>query len=516
MKLVTASQMQALDSAAVEKYKIRSLDLMERAGKGTADAVLTRFPKKGPVIIFAGKGNNGGDGLVTARYLKNAGFNVSIYLLSPWTEFSPDARINWDRLAGLNVEICEIVSEHELKNDIKKFEKAVCIIDAIFGTGLSSEVKGKYKSVIEFINSLIKPVIAVDIPSGISADTGQPLGTAIRAKLTVTFGMAKVGCFTNIGAEYAQKVLVVDIGIPKELTERANTGYFLIMEDMFAPSFGKRVLDSHKGDFGHVLVIGGSSGKIGAGLLTAKAALRAGAGLVTYALPHTAYVKFDTKSPEIMYEGVADHGLGRFCKESLAPLKVLAQNKKVLAIGPGIGTEKDTTAVIIDFIKKDQLPSIIDADGLNCLAGDIGAISVRKNPVILTPHLGEMARLTGLPSKNIQADRIAAAKNFAKAHRVYLVLKGHRTIVASPEGNIFINPTGNPGMATAGTGDVLTGVIAGFIAQDIPVETAVIAGVYLHGLAGDLAAKDLGVRGLIASDVINCLPLAMKTVVSDQ
>ncbi len=512
MKLATAAQMQAVDRAAIEKYKIPSLDLMERAGAGVADLIKKKFPKKGLVAVIVGKGNNGGDGLVVARHLKEAGFDVDLYLTSPWTEFSADARINWDKLAGVIANVYEIATDADVRKLPKAFEKVTCIVDAIFGTGLVAEVRGKYHSIIEFINSHTKPVVSVDIPSGLSADTGQALGVAVRANWTVTFGMPKVGLVTNLGAEYSHEIEVVDIGIPKEVTDKADTGYYLISPDMFQGHFGKRVLDTSKGDNGRVLVIGGSAGKIGAGLLSSRAALRSGAGLVTYALPETAYTKFDTRAPEVMYEAVEDDQLGVLTKKSLPQLVALMKDKNVVALGPGLGTADGTKAAVTEIIKKAAAPIVIDADGLNCIADDLTILNGKKLPIVLTPHPGEMSRLTGANIKDIQNDRIKYAKELARARHVYVVLKGHRTVVATPEGAIYINPTGNPAMATAGTGDVLTGVIAGFIAQKIPVEAAVIAGVYIHGMAGDVAAEEVGERGVIASDLIGYIPKVIRLI----
>ncbi|MBI2092204.1 MAG: NAD(P)H-hydrate epimerase [Deltaproteobacteria bacterium] len=390
MKLVTSSLMLALDSAAI-RSGVPSIDLMERAGKGVAEAVKKRFSRKGLVSVVVGKGNNGGDGLVAARYLKESGFAVAVFLLAPWTEFKDDARTNWDRLAGKGIDVFEVISESDIKKYLKKFEESVCIVDAIFGTGLSNEVAGKYKTAIEFINKLVKPVVSVDIPSGLSSDTGRPLGSAIRARLTVTFGLPKVGLMTNTGSEYAHEIEVVDIGIPGELVKKTDTKHYLITPDMFADFFGPREKDVHKGSFGHVLIVGGSTGKIGAGLIASRAALRVGCGLVTYALPKTAYAKFDTHSPEVMYEAVEDGDKGFFGKSS----KVNLKDKSVVALGPGIGTEEATKSFVREIAKKSSAPLIIDADGLNCIADNIASISGRKNPVILTPHPGEMSRLAG-------------------------------------------------------------------------------------------------------------------------
>ncbi|PIR16235.1 MAG: bifunctional ADP-dependent NAD(P)H-hydrate dehydratase/NAD(P)H-hydrate epimerase [Deltaproteobacteria bacterium CG11_big_fil_rev_8_21_14_0_20_49_13] len=505
MKLVTSHQMQALDKAAIEKCNIASPGLMERAGKGASDIIIKRFPKKGTAGIVVGKGNNGGDGLVIARLLKEAGFNVNVYLTAPWSEFSPDARVNWEKLAGTGVVV---------KEEFRTLTNADLIIDAVFGTGLSNDVTGKYKAVIEAINAAKKPVVSIDIPSGLSADTGMPLGVAVKARLTVTFAMMKVGLVAGLSHEYTHEVEMVDIGIPKELTDDLKTGYYLITPDIFEGYFGKRLADSHKGDFGHVLVVGGASGKIGAGLLSGRAALRSGAGLVTYALPGAAYIKFDTRAPEVMCEGVEDKGRGIFIKDSLPQIRTLLGKADVMAIGPGIGIDKATVSAVLEIVKKSQVPVVIDADGLNAVASDLSVLSGRKNHLVLTPHPGEMIRLLGREPKISAQERIELARNFAKVHKVYLVLKGHRTVIGTPEGDIYINETGNAGMATAGSGDVLTGVIAGFMAQKMPVDIAVVAGVYLHGLAGDMAAKNVGERGLIASDIISELPKAIKFISS--
>jgi NAD(P)H-hydrate epimerase len=328
--------------------------------------------------------------------------------------------------------------------------------------------------------------------------------------------MAKVGLVTNVGSEYAGKIEVVDIGIPKDMTQKLETGFNLITPDLFKTHFGPRPNDSHKGDFGRLLVIGGSTGKIGAGLLASRAALRSGAGLVTYALPEVAYSKFDVKSPEIMYEGISDGGKGSFTKDSLKQLLALVQDKTVLAIGPGIGTAGDVKDVVLELIKKTFMPIVLDADGLNCVADSLGHLKGRKGPLILTPHPGEMARLANTTAAKVQSNRIETAKAFAKNSGHYLVLKGHRTVVATPQGLVYINATGNPGMASAGQGDVLTGIISGFIAQKIPILESILAAVYIHGAAGDIALSEMGERGLIASDVINNLPKAIQEVNSKQ
>jgi len=512
MKLVSSSQMRSIDATAIEKFGVPSLELMENAGKAVAEIVKERFPKKGLVGVVCGRGNNAGDGLVAARYLAAASYKVIIILTSPFGEFSKDARVNWERLAGIkNIEAFEIETEKDVRAAEKYLKPAVCLVDAIFGTGLSNEVRGRLAAVIKSINSMMKPVVAVDVPSGINSDTGAVMGVAVRAKMTVTFGLAKAGLVTGSGPEYAREIVVADIGLPEELIDSLKTGLELIEPRMFVEYFKPRRRDSHKNDFGHVAVVAGSLGKIGAGLLACRGALRSGAGLVTYALPEKAYTKFDVRSPEVMYQPCNDTLLGTFSLKSAQAVLHMLADKKCAVIGPGIGGDEETKKFVIELVKRAQVPLVLDADALNDLTSSLDLLRSRKAATVLTPHPGEMARLTGHSGKDVQLGRILQAKEFATSCRVWLVLKGHRTVVASPEGEVFINPTGNPGMSTAGSGDVLSGVVAGFIAQGLPIREAVIAAVYLHGLSGDMAARNMGERGLIASDLINMLPLAMKS-----
>jgi len=512
MKLATSSHLRAIDASAINDYHIASLDLMERAGRSVAEEIEKHFSSKKKVSVFAGKGNNGGDGFVTARLLSEKGFEVKLFVLYSWKDFSKDARTNWERLVGLKIEVFELGDGDDVKGFVSKASDSDILVDAIFGTGLANEVKGRPRQVIEAINSLLKPVVSVDMPSGLCAESGQPLGAAVRARLTVTFGLMKLGLAVGQGPEYSKETVVADIGFPPGLIDKTETGFFLITREMVRDHFKKRDPSGHKGDYGHVLVIAGSLGKMGAGFLSSRAALVSGAGLVTYALPKGAFARFDSKGPEIMIEPLEDEDKGIFTGKSLPSARKALAKKTVLAIGPGLGTDKETIDFVTDVVSKSVIPTVIDADGLNAIVSHLGVIDGKKSPKILTPHPGEMSRLTGLTTQQVLNDRIAIAKKFAGAHGVHLVLKGHRTIVADPDGNVYINPTGNPGMATAGMGDVLTGVIAGFLAQGLPVTVAVLAAVYLHGMAGDLAVKESGERGLIASDLLRSFQKAVKDI----
>ncbi|MBU4485058.1 NAD(P)H-hydrate dehydratase [bacterium] len=514
MKLVTSKQMQALDQAAINNMGVPSLDLMENAGRGVAEEVRLSFPhQQNPNIsIVVGKGNNGGDGLVAARYLIEWGYNVEIFLLGAPDSLSPDSVENLKKLKDKNPKIHVIDTFDDLKNLDGVLRNSNVVVDAIFGTGLNAEVSGKYFEIIQYINRLHKPVIAVDIPSGLSADNGKPLGVAIKAAKTITFAVAKVGLVNAPGNEYAGELKVIDIGIPNELLEKAKFSYFLNTPEYFKKYFCKREAESHKGTYGHAVIVAGSFTKIGAGFLTSHSALRAGAGLATYILPEHAYTKFDARYPEIMCEPVVDKGKGHFIQESVSQLLSFAKDKNVVAIGPGIGVEKETQKFVLEVISRLSLPMVIDADGINCISGMLDVLRKRMADIVLTPHPGEMSRLTGLETKEIVENKIEISKKFAQVYQVYLVLKGNRTVIATPDGKVYINPTGNPGMATAGMGDALTGVIAGFVAQGIPFLDAILAAVYIHGLAGDMTAEESGDIGLITTDLIKRVPKAIRLI----
>lgn len=509
MKLVTSEEMRALDRAAISKHKIPSLTLMEKAGRAVADAVL-KFSGvgSGQIVIVCGKGNNGGDGLVAARYLIGAGRDVAVLVLSSLDELSPDARANFEFLAPLSTHIFFVTGILELNSRSPLFHQAACIIDAIFGTGLSDEVKDLGKRAIELLNSVNAPKISIDVPSGLDSDTGKPHGIAVRAELTVTLGLPKIGLFAGFGPDHAGKIVVADIGIPESEIERLDSKLFLIEPKMFSSYFGKREAKSHKGNYGHVAVFAGSLGHLGAGYLVSLAALRAGCGLVTYCIPQKAFTRFDARYPEIMCDSIPDDGTARFHPSGLFAALDAAKGVDVIAIGPAIGTDAKTREFLNQFIAKISKPVVIDADGLNAL--DLSSLRSRSKATILTPHPGEMARLLGLTTDEVQRDRLNIAKNFAKTHGVYLILKGANTIVATPDGRAAVNPTGNAGMATAGMGDALTGIIASFLAQGMETFDACSSAVYLHGLAGDIAAAELTERALITSDVIRCLSGAMK------
>lgn len=511
MKLVTSRQMRDLDRAATERHGISSLELMERAGLGVAEAVLRiSKPAKGPAVVVAGRGNNGGDGLVAARYLIQKGSDVTVILLASPHDLSPDACANWEMLLPLTTHVYTARDISELNSCLPFIERAGCIVDAIFGTGLDREVSGLSLTAISAINMVKIPVVAVDIPSGLSADTGKPFGVAVKATHTATLGLPKRGLFVGDGPNFAGSVSVIDIGIPQDEVARVESTIELIEPQMFVPHLGRHDPSAHKGVFGHVVVYAGSLGHLGAGYLACLAALRAGCGLVTYCLPEKAFVRFDSRYPEIMCDPVPDDGTAKFHPVGLNNALGLIKGKSSVAIGPAIGTEKATCEFVNALVKAIHLPLVIDADGLNCL--DLSVVKGRRTATVLTPHPGEMARLSGITTRDVQGDRLGHATHMAVNYGVTVILKGKGTIVASPDGCVYINPTGNAGMATAGMGDALTGIVASFLAEGLDVKTASTAAVYIHGLAGDMAAAELGERALITSDVIRKIGGAMKQI----
>ena len=513
MKVVTAEQMQRLDREAIETYGIPGIVLMENAGRGAAEVILKSFPglERNGVAIFAGKGNNGGDGFVIARYLLDRGIPARVYLLADPKILRGDAETNSRIFLHMKGEITPVPSYREFLNVKKSLEKSDLLVDGIFGTGLDSEVRGYYREVIDHLNTLHRPIVAIDIPSGLDADTGKPLGTAIRASLTITFGLPKVGLLIPPGIDYTGDLKIIDIGLPRRLTEGEEVQTHLLEGERIRERLSvPRRRDSHKGDYGHLLVLAGSVGKTGAAAMAGEAALRVGAGLVTLGVPKSLNPVLEVKLTEAMTEPLPETTKQTLSLRAFRPILRLCEAKKAIVIGPGMGTFKETQALILKLLKTLDLPIVLDADGLTALGTQIKSLPRLKRSLILTPHPGEMARLTGLTSKQVLEDRMAICRNFSKSHQVYLILKGYRTLIATPGGEVFINPTGNPGMATGGTGDVLTGMIGGLISQGYNILHSLQAAVYLHGLAGDRAASELGEKSLVATDLIERIPAVIQ------
>lgn len=514
MYLVTANEMQKMDRSTIESFGLPGRILMENAGRGATQFFLEQFKdaENKKVGVIAGRGNNGGDGFVMARYLAQKGIRVTVYLLSEHQKVSGDAAANLQLLSPLKVPVIEIPGATYFSAHETAMRHEAIWIDAILGTGLRSEVKGFFKDLINFINQSNKPVFAVDIPSGLNSDTGQPCGACVRADATATFAFAKTGHFLFPGAEYTGNLKIIDIGVPPHIANDVSPLQYLITPDLIRAVFRPRHSDAHKGHTGHLLVIAGSTGKTGAAVMTTTSAMRSGAGLVTLGIPASLNPVLEAQVIETMTEPLPETVNGILDETSVNRIMDLLSDKKCLAIGPGIGTATGTQKLFKNLLQENTKPVVIDADGLNILAGHIEILKDLDTPVVLTPHPGEMARLIRTTSADVQKDRINCARDFSAKFNVHVVLKGARTVVAHPDGRVFINPTGNPGMASGGMGDVLTGIIAGFIAQGHSPELAAHAGVYLHGAAADSLAKNKGPFGYLATDVMNILPEVIKTL----
>lgn len=511
MYIVTSQEMQSIDRRARDEYGIPTLLLMENAALGIARVVEERFGpvKDRRITIIAGKGNNGGDGLAAARLLRNRGAKVQVYLLSEPEAVTGDAATNLNIASKMGIEV-QSKGVYDMEGLRSALTHSHVIIDAILGTGLSSPVTGEYSEVIGLINHSKRPVVAVDIPTGINSDTGEIMGTAVKATETVTFAIPKRGHFLYPGCDFTGRLHIADISIPEAAIEKESIHLRLLTEKDMAGLIRPREADSHKGSYGHVLVIAGSIGKGGAAAMTSLACLRSGAGLVTLATPQSVQPIVAEKLTEVMTCPLPETEEKTVDSSAMDTVLDLSKDKEVVAIGPGLTTEKVTAAVVRRLVKEIEKPMVIDADGINALSDHLDILRERRSPTVLTPHPGEMGRLTGKGTADVQRDRIGIARIFAMDYGVYLVLKGAHTVIAEPSGEVSLSPTGNPGMATAGTGDALTGILAALIAQGMDMASAVKVGVYLHGLAGDLAAKEVGMTGMIAGDLIARIPAAIR------
>jgi hydroxyethylthiazole kinase-like uncharacterized protein yjeF len=517
MLVVTAEEMREMDRLTIQKYGVPSLTLMERAGEGIAQTIVDgygRAAKKG-VLVVAGKGNNGGDGLVVARLLKKKRLPCEVVLLARRDELSADASDNLGAYQKVKGKVMEI-SPNNLSLLSQRMGRNALIVDAILGTGMKNDVRGLFAEAIKMINASGIPVIAVDIPSGLDTDRGTPLGVAIQAKLTVALGYPKLGEVIYPGVNYVGDLVVADIGIAAKAVTEVEPKTELLDHKTIRQLVPRREPDTHKGTYGHVLVVAGSRGKTGAAILACRAAMRTGAGLVSLAAPRSLNNIFAGSLVEVMTEPLRDN-----TAEEIEPLsddewRRLLERKSSILFGPGIGVNDGTQNALRWLLRNLEMPWVIDADGLNTLVLEVQRLRHARTPPVLTPHPGEMARLTGKSSATVNADRVGNARSFALENHCHVVLKGARTVIATAEGKVFVNPTGNPGMASGGMGDVLAGILAALLGQGFSPENAMKLGVYLHGFVGDTAAAEKGQIGLIASDIIEGLPSGMRALASTQ
>ncbi|MCK9221932.1 MAG: NAD(P)H-hydrate dehydratase [Limnochordia bacterium] len=515
MRVVTAREMQAIDRAAVGQYGIPGIILMENAGLAIVSQVekLSQDLTDKRVLVFAGPGNNGGDGFVVARHLHLLGARVRVYLTCEPEKITQDAAVNLGIVHKLGISVYQ-VEEQSLSKLSIMLRMSDLVVDAMLGTGARGPLSGIYQDLVKVINESGIPVVAVDIPTGVESDTGAVHSEAIRATVTVTFALPKRGLLLYPGASYTGRWHVADIGIPQELTAGDDESLYLVDETLVKGVLPRREPNQHKGDFGRVLVVGGSRGLSGAPTLAAYGAVRTGAGLVTLGGPASLNGIFATKLTEAMTLPLPDED-GILTKEAAAEIVAFCQRAGALAIGPGLSTAAGVKELIEALAGVVQIPTVIDADALNVLAEDpkLLALWSKNASVVITPHPGEMARLLDSTVEEITKDPIGSAQRAAGAFGCVVVLKGAPTIITTPQGQGQIMNRGNVAMATGGTGDVLTGCVAACLAWGLDAQRAAIAATYLHGLAGDLWAQDRGRAGLRAQELADLLPLAHRQVV---
>ncbi|HXE81391.1 MAG TPA: NAD(P)H-hydrate dehydratase [Vicinamibacterales bacterium] len=503
MRILTSSQMREADRRTIEEIGIPAIVLMENAGRQVVAALEAVFDDLAErrVAVLCGRGNNGGDGFVVARTLHQRGIETSVFVIGSIADIRGEARVNLEILGRIGLSVVEIGDEQAWELHFSEISSCSLIVDALFGTGLKTPLQGMLETVAADINGSGIPVAAIDLPSGLSADTHELIGSCIDATVTVTLAAPKIPLVLPPAELHAGDIVIADIGIPQSvIDEIGGPRMELLTRASMRALVTPRSADSHKGDYGHVLVVAGSRGRTGAAHLSAMAALRSGAGLVTIATPASCQPVLAAMAPEYMTIPLAESGEGLDPAEAA---RLLDGGYDVIALGPGLGTAPGTRELVYAIVERAGVPLVLDADALNVFTSDPHRlVGSDGRDVIITPHPGEFARLMGVPTTDVQANRVELARTFAARHRVYVVLKGHRTVIAAPDERVFINPTGNPGMATGGMGDVLTGMIAAWLGQLLDAEAACRLGVYLHGAAGDLAEAAEGEVALTASDLL--------------
>ena len=511
MKILTSAQLKAADAYTIEHEPISSTNLMERAARAVADKIRDRWPVTTPIKIFAGPGNNGGDALAIARMLGEANYKVFVYLFNTSEKLSLDCQINKKRLIDFqdvkqntmgvrNIEFTEVLSQFTPP----KLEKGDLVIDGLFGTGLSRPLNGGFASVVKYINASPATVVSIDVPSGLMCEdnTYNVMNHIVKADITYTLQFPKLAFFFPEHEQYVGEWEVLDIGIIDPNNEESQTPYYLTEKEDVLPMLKKRSRFDHKGTVGHALLIAGKKGMAGAAILSGRACMRGGVGKLTIRTPEY--------NVRILQEAVPEAVLSIDVDPNCFSQSFDTSEYDALAIGPGIGTSSYTVQAFIEQVSMSKCPLVIDADALNILGSHRGWITQLPRRSILTPHKKELFGLISMTRNSYE--ELERTRELAVRQQIYIVIKGAYSAVVTPEGNVFFNPTGNPGMATAGSGDVLTGIILALLAQSYVPEVAVRLGVYLHGLAGDLAAEDLCPEGLISSDLVDYLPKAFKTL----
>lgn len=516
MKVATPEQMNEIDSITINRIGIPGIVLMENAAVKVVDEVARTLGNVSGrnIAVIAGKGNNGGDAFAAARHLINRGACVKVFVASCRNSIAGDAAVNLHVLENMGVSINELTDASQMNEFANTLNAADLILDGIFGTGFKGEVRGLIKDIIEIVNNSGKTIISIDIPSGVCGTGGKTTGCCVHANKTVTFVLPKTGLVIHPGCDYTGELVVADIGVPSTVVDGMGISLNIIDGYEVCAFIPQRFKNSNKGDYGKLLIISGSIGMTGSGALAAGAALRTGAGLVYLGVPSRLASIYDILLRESVTIPLKDKEPGCLSVKCIDEILALMKKMDVLAIGPGLSLNDDVVDIVSAVIETADIPLILDADALNAVAKDISILRKLRSEAVITPHPGEMARLCGISIEEVQNNRIDAAREFAGKWRIVTVLKGSRTIIALPDGTTYINPTGNSGMATAGSGDVLAGVIAGLAAQGAKLADAAVVGVYLHGLAGDNAAIIKGEHGLVAGDIIDELPKTIKQCIS--
>ena len=506
--------MRKIDGVTIEKF-VPGKDLMENAGQGVKDAIAARWEpqKRRSVVIICGKGNNGGDGFVVARLLKRDGYSVKAFLLGKAGALKGDTLANYRRCKRAGIGVVE-TSASDLGELKRAVEDAYVVVDAVFGTGFSGEPKGVPAAAIEVINEADAPVVAIDMPSGVDSTTGGA-SAAVVADLTVTMALPKRGHVLHPGRALTGELSVVDIGVPVDVVAANDPGVYLMQPEDIVGALPLRAPNAHKWSCGSVAAVCGSTGFTGAAALTCTSALRAGCGLVTLAVPRSLNTIMEVKLTEVMTFPVAETRAGSFALKAVAAVRKLIDRADAVAVGPGLSLNKETQQLVRRLLPSVGKPCVLDADGINAFAGKPKKLKGLDFPLVITPHAGELSRLTGIDKSAIEKERIDAARYVASELGLVLLLKGAPTVVADSSGAVYVNPTGNEGLATAGSGDVLTGVIAGFLAQGLNAVHAACCGAYVHGLAGDMLHESIGHYGFLAGDVQDMIPVAIASLVSE-
>lgn len=514
IKIAGAEEMKNIDSQTIEKIGIPGIILMENAALRVVEKIqenIGRLNGKN-IVVFAGRGGNGGDAFAVSRHLYNLGANILVILAGSEKKIKGDAGVNLEIVKNMGIKLVEV----EDGSCSEQIEVSLCfadaVVDGLLGIGIKGEVDSITANMINHINKAGKLVVSIDIPSGVDGDTGRICGTCVKAGMTVTLGLPKVGLFVGEGAKYTGAIEVVDIGIPDRMIKGKEPAVYLVEREDVESIVPRRTPFSHKGNLGRVLVLAGSTGLTGAAYMAGSAAMKSGSGLVTLGIPSTLNSIMEAKLTEVMTLPLADDGNGSLSARCTEHLESLLDGFDVIAVGPGLGCSPEISQIMTWILRHSRIPVIIDADGINSLAGNIDVLRKAKAPVVLTPHPGEMSRLTGLAVKEILDNKVEVLRKYSGEWKAAIVLKDWRTLTAVREGQIFVNTTGNAGMASGGTGDVLTGIIASLAGQGMETSHAAAAGAYIHGLAGDIAAEKKGQTGMTAGDLLESIPYAFKNI----